>query len=184
MDPAARERRGDKEPMTESLFTRAEQLVAARIPGTRKGSDKPAYMHSFDVRDLLRAEGYSEEVCLAGLLHDVIEDSETTFAELEEMGFSLRVRELVGYCTHDRAIEGNDARWVCMMAGLVRANDAEAWAIKLADIVCNIGDSATMPADRRHMLRAVKGKMLLSLTQKKMAETGVWQQLEKLVSFV
>lgn len=164
--------------MSESLLTRAEQLVASRIPGTRKGSEKPAYMHSFDVRDLLRAEGYSEEVCLAGLLHDVIEDSETTFEELEAMGCSPRVLELVRSCTHDNAIEGNDARWVCMMAGLVRGNDAEAWAIKIADILCNIGDSDTMPADRRHTLRFVKGHMLLLLTKTCMGETSLWKRLQ------
>jgi (p)ppGpp synthase/HD superfamily hydrolase len=165
--------------MSESLLTRAEQLVASRIPGNRKGSQKPAYMHSFDVRNLLKAEGYSEEVCLAGLLHDVIEDSETTFKELEEMGYSPRVLKLVRYCTHDDAIDGNDARWVCMMAALVLGNDAEAWAIKIADILCNIGDSATMHPDRRHMLRFVKGKMLLSLTEKSMAETALWKRLEQ-----
>ncbi len=165
--------------MPESLLPRAEQLVASRIPGTRKGSEKPAYMHSFDVRDVLKAEGYSEEVCLAGLLHDVIEDSETTFEELEEMGCSPRVLELVRFCTHDNAIEGNDARWVCMMAELVRGNDAEAWAIKIADILCNIGDSDTMPADRRHMLRFVKGRMLLSLTERVLGETFLWKRLDQ-----
>lgn len=165
--------------MTESLVTRAEQLVASRIPGNRKGSDKPAYMHSFDVRDLLKAEGYGEEVCLAGLLHDVIEDSETTFEELEEMGYSSRVLELVRYCTHDNAIEGSDARWVCMMAGLVQGNDTEAWAIKVADILCNIRDSDTMPADRRHILRFVKGKILLSLTERALADTSLWKRLEQ-----
>ena len=165
--------------MTNSLISRAEELVAARIPGNRKGSDKRAYMHSFEVRDLLQSEGYSEEVCLAGLLHDVIEDSETTFEELEEMGYSPRVLELVRYCTHDNAIEGNDARWVCMMAGLVRGNDAEAWAIKISDILCNIGDSDTMPADRRHILRFVKGRMLLSLTERVLGETFLWKRLER-----
>ncbi len=83
------------------------------------------------------------------------------------------------YCTHDNAIEGNDARWVCMMAELVRGSDKEAWAIKIADILCNIGDSATMHPDRRHMLRFVKGGMLLSLTEKLMAETVLWKRLEK-----
>lgn len=165
--------------MTNSLISRAEELVASRIPGTRKGSEKRAYMHSFEVRDFLKTEGYDEEVCLAGLLHDVIEDSETTFEELEAMGCSLRVLELVRYCTHDNTIEGNDARWVCMMAELVRGNDVDAWAIKIADILCNIGDSATMYPDRRHMLRFVKGKMLLSLTEKLMAETALWKRLEK-----
>lgn len=165
--------------MPQSLLSRAEQLVASRILGNRKGSDKPAYQHSFDVRDMLAAEGYDEEVCLSGLLHDILEDSDVTGEELKEMGCSPRVLELIGLCSHEDLIDGNDERWVCMMAGLVRANNTDAWAIKIADMVCNIADSGTMPEDRRHMLRFVKGRMLVSITEKVMAETVLWKRLEK-----
>lgn len=78
-------------------MVRAEELVRTRIPGMRKGTtDKPAYTHSFHVRDLLEEHGYGPEVCLAGLLHDIVEDGGVSLAELRAVGFSERVMRLAG----------------------------------------------------------------------------------------
>lgn len=164
------------------MIDTAMQLVRERIPGNRKGSDKPAYGHSLEVGEMLREAGFGEEVCVAGVLHDVVEDGDMSLEELRSLGFSHRVVELVGLCSHDNAIEGGDARWVCMMANLVKAGDADAWSIKLADILSNIGDSGTMPEDRRDFLRNVKGKMLLSLTKDSLAHTPLWSRLAEAVS--
>jgi (p)ppGpp synthase/HD superfamily hydrolase len=149
--------------MTSSLLELAETF-ARRIPGTRKGSDKPAYLHSLDVAERLRVQGFSEEVCVAGLLHDVLEDSPTTVTELEEAGFSPRILELVRHCSHDSRVEGNDQRWVVMVADLVKANDVEAWAIKLADLTSNVTDCHTMKPERQAFMLNVKVPLLLALT--------------------
>ena len=113
-----------------SLLEKAKQLVEERIPGTRKGSDEPAYIHSTRVSASLARFGYSEEVIIAGMLHDIVEDGETSLQDLRSLGFSERIIDLVNLCTHDDMVEGGDARWIKMMAGLVDAKDKEAWAIK------------------------------------------------------
>lgn len=148
------------------LWELARTLVRERIPGNRKGSNRPAYTHSFHVSAALRKQGYSDEVCLAGLLHDIVEDGGVSLNDLSEMGFPDRVVELVSLCTHDASIRNRDARWVKMVARLVDANDPDAWAIKLADVEDNIADSASMRPDRAQFLREVKGPLLKSVAGK------------------
>jgi len=142
--------RSDEQIEGARLRALAEELVQTRIPGMRKGTtDKAAYTHSFHVRDLLEEHGYGPEVCLAGLLHDIVEDGGVSLEELRAAGFSERVVRLVNLCSHDAAIEGTDARWVVMMARLVQVGDSDAWAIKVADLVDNLRDSGTMEVGRR-----------------------------------
>lgn len=150
---------------TQELFTIARALVQERIQGHRKGSDRPAFMHSVAVSEALRSKGYGDEVCLAGLLHDIVEDGGVSLDELSAMGFSERVVRLVSLCTHDASIANRDARWVKMMARLVDAADPEAWAIKLADIEDNLRDCDSMSPDRARFLREVKWPLLRRLVR-------------------
>lgn len=164
------------------LFKKAEQLVKERIPGTRKGMSEPAYEHSFRVSAALEDAGYSEEVCLAGLLHDVVEDGEVTFEELLSLGFSPRVVDIVRLCTHDLSVKGSDERWTLLMAGLVRAQDAEAWAVKIADVTDNLRSSEHLVPERRDFMRTVKGPLIVSLTTRLLAETKLWNELQRMIT--
>lgn len=164
-----------------SLLDKAKTLVTERIPGTRKGSDEPAYIHSIRVSQALADFGYSEDVVIAGLLHDIVEDGATSLDELRQAGFNERVIELVRLCTHDDMIEGGDRRWIKMMAGLIDADDAEAWAIKIADITDNLKSSNTLPQDRRLFMYQAKAPFLLRLSWFKLADSSAWQALKKTV---
>lgn len=163
------------------LLEQARKLVAERIPGTRKGSQEPAYIHSTRVSDALARFGFSEDVVIAGMLHDIVEDGETSLDDLRELGFSKRTVELVRLCTHDDMVEGGDRRWVKMMAGLIDADDQEAWAIKFADLTDNLKSSHTLDQDRRRFMREVKGPLLLRLATPEMRTSPVWEELKKTV---
>jgi (p)ppGpp synthase/HD superfamily hydrolase len=164
-----------------ALIDKAKQLVEERIPGTRKGSDEPAYIHSIRVSDSLARFGYAEEVVLGGLLHDIVEDGDTSLDDLRKFGFSERVVRLVELCTHDEMIEGGDRRWVKMMANLIDADDEEAWAIKIADLTDNLKSSDTLDEDRRKFMREAKGPFLLRLSWNKMKDAPIWKELKKTV---
>jgi (p)ppGpp synthase/HD superfamily hydrolase len=163
------------------LLEQARKLVAERIPGTRKGSDEPAYIHSTRVSDALARFGFSEEVVIAGMLHDIVEDGATSLEDLRTLGFSERVIDLVRLCTHDDMIEGGDRRWVKMMAALIDADDQEAWAIKIADLTDNLNSSDTLDPDRRRFMREAKGPFLLRLTST-MKGSPVWEELKQTAS--
>ncbi|HWL23584.1 MAG TPA: HD domain-containing protein [Ureibacillus sp.] len=61
---------------------------------TRKGTDIPYITHPFAVGMLLQKANCSEEVIAAGILHDTLEDTETSFEDLTET-FGLQVANLV-----------------------------------------------------------------------------------------
>ena len=166
--------------MSVSLREQGEQLVKERILGTRKGSDDPQYLHSIRVAKTLEEFGYDEEVILAGLLHDIIEDSDMTWDELRDAGYSDRTLEMVDLCTHKEDIPNGDARWVEMVGRLAVARDPEAWAVKIADLSDNMKDAGTMPEDRMWFMREVKAPMLLNVSYDVVHETPIWQSLKEL----
>ncbi|WDL97719.1 HD domain-containing protein [Alicyclobacillus sp. ALC3] len=69
----------------------------------RKGTDIPYITHPFAVAMLLQQAGCEENVVIAGLLHDTVEDTDVTLAGIRER-YGERVAELV-----DAASEPNKA---------------------------------------------------------------------------
>jgi len=127
-------------------FEQTEKLVKERITWFRKWTeDVPNYTHSFHVRDLLRSYGFNETVQMAGLLHDIIEDGDTSLEELAEMGYSQEVLTLVDLATHNKETEDKFQRRKDMMERLEEANNKDARAVKLADITDNVSQCHLMP---------------------------------------
>ena len=60
--------------------------------------------HPVEVACLLHEAGYPDEVVAAGVLHDVLEDTEVTRADLERR-FGERVADLVAAVSEDPSIE-------------------------------------------------------------------------------
>lgn len=82
-----------------------EQARIAHQGQVRNGSGGMPYVeHPMTVAARLEEDGYREEVLAAALLHDVVEDSETTLTELREQ-FGEEVAGLVGAMTDDESIE-------------------------------------------------------------------------------
>lgn len=158
---------------------KALKLVGEKITGTRKGCEEPTYKHSIRVADTLKKNGYPNEVIIAGLLHDIIEDGSMTAQELMDLGFSERTVSLVDACTHDSTMRNKDARWVKMIARLIDLADKDAWAIKCADLFDNYRSCHTMPNVRAAFIRTVKAPLLLSVTKDILGESGIWQELNQ-----
>jgi hypothetical protein len=67
----------------------------------RKGTEQPYVEHPREVARLLADAGAGEEVVVAGLLHDTVEDTGVTVAELRE-AFGPRVAGLVAAVSEDK----------------------------------------------------------------------------------
>src|SRR5215510_13817658 len=89
------------------LFARALDFAARKhVHQRRKGELAEPYVnHLSDVARLLAEATKGEDIALviAGLLHDTIEDTETTFAELAKE-FGTEVAELVSEVTDDKTL--------------------------------------------------------------------------------
>lgn len=67
----------------------------------KTGRDIPFIAHPFGVAMLLQGMGCAESVVVAGLLHDTVEDTDVTLADIEAE-FGQEVARIVAYCTEPR----------------------------------------------------------------------------------
>lgn len=103
----------------------------------RNGSGGMPYIeHPQAVAALLAEHDFGDEVLAAALLHDVIEDSETTVAELAQR-FGEPVAGLVATLSDDESIEDYRER-KDEHRGRVAAADGDAFAIYGADKLTNV----------------------------------------------
>jgi guanosine-3',5'-bis(diphosphate) 3'-pyrophosphohydrolase len=121
----------------------------------RKGADASPYInHPIEVAELLaRVGGVRDvEVLAAAILHDTIEDTETTPQELERV-FGARVRALVAEVTDDKSLPKQERKRLQREHAPRLSLDAK--QIKLGDKISNVREIAESPPDgwpleRRH----------------------------------
>jgi (p)ppGpp synthase/HD superfamily hydrolase len=71
----------------------------------RKGSSVPYIMHPVHTAMILLKHGFPEEVVVAGVLHDVVEDTEVTLSQIEAE-FGAEVARLVDAVSERKREEG------------------------------------------------------------------------------
>lgn len=108
---------------------------------TRKGSDLPYIQHPFAVAMILDRLGFGEDVVVAGLLHDAVEDTEATLEQISAE-FGPSVAELVAWGSEQKLdATGRKRPWEDRkrdhLASLAAA-PAEARAVVLADKLHNL----------------------------------------------
>lgn len=111
----------------------------------RKDADSSPYInHIVAVASVLAVEAgiTDEETLVAAVLHDTVEDTETTFDELER-GFGAAVASLVGELTDDKSLPRKDRKR--MQIDHSPGASPRAKCLKIADKVCNIRDVAAAP---------------------------------------
>ena len=100
---------------------------------TRANDDAPFVMHPVEVACLLHEAGYSDEVVAAGVLHEVLEDTDVEREELASR-FGERVAGLVAAVSDDPSIEDGVERKAALRRQ-VAASGTEAGVIFAADKV-------------------------------------------------
>jgi GTP diphosphokinase / guanosine-3',5'-bis(diphosphate) 3'-diphosphatase len=114
----------------------------------RKDAEASPYInHPIAVANVLAAEGdVSDEVTpIAAALHDTVEDTQTTFGELEEL-FGPEVASLARELTDDKSLE--KAQRKLLQIEHAPKSSICAKQLKIADKICNVRDiTASPPAD-------------------------------------
>ena len=110
-------------------------------------SDSAAIDHSLAVARLLQEDGQPDTVVLAGLLHDVLEDTNVTPAELRQR-FGPEVTRLVEAMTQDPAIAEYGRRKEVLRQQILAAG-SQAATIALADKTAKLQSEAERPNERR-----------------------------------
>ena len=112
-----------------ALTNKAMRIAYAAHEGQVDQSDQPYIFHPFHVAEQMNDEA---SVC-AALLHDVVEDTSVTLADLEAE-FPREVTEAVRLLTHEKGVSYRD------YIRAIRKNPI-AKAVKLADLIHNSDES-------------------------------------------
>lgn len=121
------------------MIEQAIEFATIRHAGqTRKGSGLPYIVHPLEVMLILIRHGVTSEVILvAAILHDVVEDTETTIEEIRAF-FGDRVADIVAQLTKDEGLKG-EAKHAAMRTQ-AETFSAAAALVKAADRLSNIRD--------------------------------------------
>ncbi|MBU0758162.1 MAG: HD domain-containing protein [Nanoarchaeota archaeon] len=109
-------------------INKAIKFAAEKHKGQiRKYSGEPYILHLTGVYNLLRQSTDDQDVWIAGILHDVIEDTDTEYEEVKEK-FGKKVADIVQECTKDKKKN-------------FKLTMKESLLIKCADVLNNLGSN-------------------------------------------
>lgn len=114
----------------------------------------PYVFHPFHLAEQMQ----SEESTVAALLHDVVEDTDYTFEDLEKMGFGGAILDALRLLTHD-----DDTPYMDYVAAL--KDNPIARAVKLADLKHNSDMTRLNVIDDKARARAEKYKKAIELLE-------------------
>lgn len=111
----------------------------------RKGRTAAPYInHPIAVAEQLARAGHEQntDLLMAAVLHDVVEDTETTSAELETL-FGGAVAKIVMEVTDDKSLHEKDRKRLAVES--ISAKSADARVLKLSDLIANVHDVIHQP---------------------------------------
>lgn len=112
----------------------------------RKGPIGAPYInHPITVAEQLAVAGVdNDDVLVAAVLHDVIEDTDATAADLRER-FGERVARIVGEVSDDKTLSREERRR--RTVAHIGEKSREARLVKLSDLLANVCDLVHQPPD-------------------------------------
>ena len=122
----------------------------------RKDADASPYInHPLALANVLSNEaGITDSVVIcAALLHDTIEDTETTLEELQA-GFGKVIASVVLAVTDDKALPKAERKRLQIVHAKTASRRAR--LVKLADKICNLRDIASNPPEKWKLRRKRK----------------------------
>jgi GTP diphosphokinase / guanosine-3',5'-bis(diphosphate) 3'-diphosphatase len=132
-----------------SIVIRAAAFAAHKHRDQRRkdANATPYINHPLALARILIAEGDVTDAATiaAALLHDTIEDTETSPAELDRE-FGAEIRSIVEEVTDDKALPKADRKRLQVEHAAHISHKAK--LVKLADKIANLRDVATSPPDR------------------------------------
>lgn len=139
------------------LVKSAELVAKAKHSGQyRKDSNTPYSKHLEDVVNRLKSLGViDQEVLSAGWLHDIMEETDTSFDNLYEQ-FGNRIAVIVSSLSKDKTLPRKQREKAYKIQLKEASFDAK--LIKLCDISANLSDLKNYDTSKSKKIRQVKQK--------------------------
>jgi len=136
------------------LINRAYEFAEKAHKGQKRKTGDPYFSHILETAEVLAEWGMDDETIAAGLLHDVIEDTDVTESDVQKE-FSKEIKKLVDGVTKlgtvkyrgDKAQADNLRKLILAMA-----EDLRVILIKLADRLHNMKTLGSLPQEKRERI--------------------------------
>ncbi len=127
----------------------------------RKMKDIPYVIHPIRITTILHAAGFNEfdheDLMIAALCHDLLEDTETTLKEVEDL-FGKKVGKFVVELTKPKGTKGRKKdEWLEKFVN----SSKDAKIIKLADRIDNLMDMRGVWSEEKQISYASQAKIIL-----------------------
>jgi len=167
------------DPMTTAMSEALEECLEFACDRLRSGRrQKPVVLHSVRILFRLWDYGYGDaHLLMAALLHDVIEDSQTSIEEIESR-FGPSVAALVSSVTFDPRLEYGPERYTELFERCVRQGQSAA-ILKCADILDNSFYFEQAPSAERTQELFRKTAVFLQMSRPLIGRERVWRDLWK-----
>ena len=141
-------------------------------------TSKPVLLHSLRVAFLLYAKNYEIEVCIAALLHDLLEDTATEKSEIEKC-FGEEISSLVSSLTMDDTIKDYKEQYI---ENFMRCQyNKSALIIRCADILDNSKFVLLTSTDKQKEIRE-KHLYFYKIAYEILKEEVIWQAFEEYIT--
>ena len=133
-------------------------VFAAKKHGcqSRKGTSIPYITHPIVAMNSLIEWGLDDDIAVAGVLHDTLEDTNTTYDELVAE-FGARVADLVAFCSENKSYDWESRKQHTI--DLIHSSDNfDAMTVTLADKFANLSDIYTQCDENGFWDRFNRGK--------------------------
>jgi (p)ppGpp synthase/HD superfamily hydrolase len=168
--------------MATSLRARAWGLASERHRGQVRWDGAPFILHPLEVASLLANTGHDDAVVAAGALHDVLEKTDTTVVELDEL-FGAEVAAVVAAVSEDASIEDYVERKRGLREQTQRFGP-DALAVAAADKVAKVRELRAQvtlrgaPPDERDRERLAHYELTLDILRATVPDLPLSRQLE------
>lgn len=114
-------------------LNKLEEFMKLKHGNQKRKQGTPYYLHPLAVAKMLKEKGFSEDYQIAGLFHDLIEDTEVTYEEIKNIS-NENIVEAVKLLTKTKGYVMSE------YIGNIEKNDI-AKMVKLADRIHNLSEA-------------------------------------------
>lgn len=162
----------------EKKIEEAFKILIKHIDGSGN-NPKPVMFHSIRVGISLYNYRYDKDIVIAGILHDLFEDSSATNTEIEEV-FGKTVTGLVLALTFDKSISNKRQRFLENLERIM--DDGEpALIVKTADFLDNSNYYSLSESEEQFELMLFKVSTFLENSKHIIGDEPIWQDLDRKV---
>ena len=137
---------------------------------------KPVLFHSFKVAYKLYQYGYSEDVVIAAILHDLLEDTSVTKEDIK-VKFGESIANIVSAVSFDSNIKDKLEQARVMFQNCIDYG-IEAVILKCADLIDNIDYVSFVKDKEKRDVLLAKYKLFLLMSENLIGNTEVYKELE------